>query len=65
MKPPLSGIEIMQELGIKPDDRKRLPEIGKAQKLLLEIADEYASEGKDLTQTQAVIELRLRFHPAE
>jgi G:T-mismatch repair DNA endonuclease (very short patch repair protein) len=64
-KPVLSGIEIMQELGIKPDDRKRLPEIGKAQKLLLEIADEYASEGKELTQTQAVIELRLRFHPAE
>jgi putative nucleotidyltransferase with HDIG domain len=64
-KPVLSGIEIMQELGIKPDDRKRLPEIGKAQKLLLEIADEYASEGKELTQTQAVIELRLHFHPAE
>jgi len=65
MKPPLSGIQIMQELRITPDDRKRLPEIGKAQKLLLEIADEYASEGKDLTQTQAVIELRKRFHPAE
>ena len=64
-KPVLSGIEIMQELDIKPEDRKRLPEIGKAQKLLLEVADEYAGDGKELTKADAVIELRKRFKPAE
>jgi hypothetical protein len=64
-KPVLNGMEIMQELGITPDDRKRLPEIGKAQKLLLEVADEYAAEGKSLSKIDAILELRKRFHPSE
>ena len=61
----LSGNEIMQELDIKPEDRKRLPEIGKAQKFLLDVADEYAGDGKELTKADAVIELRKRFKPVE
>jgi poly(A) polymerase len=60
-KPVLNGIEIMQELNIQPSDTRRLPEIGKAQKFLLDVADEYAGQGREMTKADAVEELHRRF----
>jgi hypothetical protein len=60
-KPVLNGIEIMQELNIQPSDPRRLPEIGKAQKFLLDVADEYAEQGREMTKADAVEELHQRF----
>jgi len=57
-KPVLDGHEIMKLLGIGPKDRSRMPEIGKAQKFLLELADDWASLGKELTPADAISELK-------
>jgi putative nucleotidyltransferase with HDIG domain len=63
VKPILKGPEVMEVLGILPSDRKRLPEIGKAQKFLMEVADDYASQGKQLTPDEARKELKDNFKP--
>ena len=57
-KPVLDGHEIMQILGISPSDRKRLPEIGAAGKFLLDLADDYAERGVELTKDEAAKVLR-------
>jgi len=51
--PVLNGKEIMSILGIEKGDRSRLPEIGEAGKFLLELADDYAADGKELTKRDA------------
>lgn len=56
----LGGYEIMDALGISKDDKNRFPEIGRAQTFLLELADERASEGKELTKEEALSALRSR-----
>lgn len=55
-KPVLDGNEVMQTLGIKPG-----PEVGKANKILTEISDDYAEAGKELTKEDAKRELFDRF----
>ena len=52
-QPVLNGKEIMSILGIGPEDRARLPEIGVAGRFLLEVADDYAARGLELTKNQA------------
>jgi CRISPR/Cas system-associated endonuclease Cas3-HD len=56
-KPVLDGNEIMNILNISSNDKKRLPEIGLAGKFLLELADEYAEQGKELTKEEAAQQL--------
>jgi poly(A) polymerase len=60
-KPVLDGYEIMRVLGISSGDKHKLPEIGLAGKFLLDLADEYASENRELTKEDAEKELRLNF----
>jgi tRNA nucleotidyltransferase/poly(A) polymerase len=57
-KPVLNGLEIMTILGISPNDRKRLPEVGEAGKYLMDLADEYASRGEELSKGEAEKALR-------
>ena len=56
-KPILNGHDIMQVLGIGPEDKHRMKEIGEAIKYLLEVADDYASNGKELDKESAKEEL--------
>jgi hypothetical protein len=50
IKPVLNGFEIMEALNINPKDRKSLPLVGKASKLLLEKQD----ENPNLTKEEAI-----------
>jgi len=58
--PVLNGREIMSILGIGQNERDRLPEIGEAGKFLLDLADEYASHGEELSKGDAAKALRKR-----
>jgi len=55
-EPVLDGKEIMKLLGLKSG-----PDVGKAKKLLTDIADDYAEKGKRLTKSRAKKELLKQF----
>ena len=60
-KPVLNGFEVMAILGIDPKDKTRLKEVGIVGKFLLDLADEYAERGVELTKDVAEKEVRTRF----
>jgi putative nucleotidyltransferase with HDIG domain len=60
-KPVLNGNEIMDTLGITPRDKRNLPLVGQAGRFLLELADEYAEQGRELTKEQASQAVRKQF----
>lgn len=61
-KPILNGIEIMNALEITQKDKSKFPIIGKASKFLLELDDEYAEKGLNLTKEDAIKEIQKMFH---
>lgn len=61
-KPVLNGNEIMDALGITPKDKQRLPTVGLAGRFLLELADDYAERGRELTKEDAAKAIRERYH---
>jgi len=60
-KPILNGIELMGILGITTQDKQKLPLIGSAGKFLLDLADDYAERGLELTKEEAAHAVRERY----
>ena len=60
-KPVLNGFDVMSILGIDPKDKTRLKEVGVVGKFLLDLADEYAANGVELTKEIAEKAVRDKF----
>lgn len=59
--PVLNGHEIMEALGFGPRDKTKLPLVGKSQRFLVELADEYAVRAESLTKEQATHAIQEEF----
>lgn len=57
----LNGHEIMEALGFGQESKDKLPLVGKSQRFLIELADEYADKGEELMKEEAVEAIQEEF----